>query len=39
LQFAKTGSAAKLSQQEKNISADVQRGRVNITGFICGGAS
>jgi hypothetical protein len=27
--------AAMLPQQEKNNSADVQRGRVNITGFIC----
>jgi hypothetical protein len=33
LQFAKA-SAAALSQQEKNNSADVQRGRVNISGFI-----
>jgi hypothetical protein len=35
LQFAKAGSAATLPQQEKNNSADTQRGRVNITGFIC----
>jgi hypothetical protein len=34
LQFAKA-SAATLSQQEKNNSADVQRGRANISGFIC----
>jgi hypothetical protein len=34
LQFAKAGSAATLSQQEKNDSADVQRGREYITGFI-----
>jgi hypothetical protein len=33
LQFAKA-SAATLSQQEKNDTADVQRGRVNISGFI-----
>jgi hypothetical protein len=33
LQFAKA-SAATLSQQEKNDSADVQRGRVNISGFL-----
>jgi hypothetical protein len=32
LQFAKAGSAATLLQQEKNNTADVQRGRVNITG-------
>jgi hypothetical protein len=38
LQFAKA-SAAKLSQQEKNNSTDVQRGRVNISGFICTVAS
>jgi hypothetical protein len=31
---AKAGSAATLPQQQKNNSADVQRGRVNITGFI-----
>jgi hypothetical protein len=34
LQFAKAGSAATLPQQEKNNWADVQRGRVNINGFI-----
>jgi hypothetical protein len=34
LQFAKAGSAATLSQQEKHNTADVQRGRVNITGFM-----
>jgi hypothetical protein len=34
LQFTKA-SAATLLQQEKNNSADVQRGRVNISGFIC----
>jgi hypothetical protein len=34
LQFGKA-SAATLLQQEKNNSADVQRGRVNISGFIC----
>jgi hypothetical protein len=39
LQFAKAGSAATLPQQEKNNSADVQRGKVNITGFICTVAS
>jgi hypothetical protein len=33
LQFAKA-SAASLSQQEYNDSADVQRGRVNISGFM-----
>jgi hypothetical protein len=33
LQFAKA-SAATLSQKEKNDTADVQRGRVNISGFI-----
>jgi hypothetical protein len=33
LQFAKA-SAATLSQQEKNDTADVQRDRVNISGFI-----
>jgi hypothetical protein len=31
--FAKVGSAAKLPQQEKSDSADVQRGRGNITVF------
>jgi hypothetical protein len=34
-QFAKAGSAATLSQQEKNNTADVHRSRVNITGFMC----
>jgi hypothetical protein len=34
LQFAKTGSAAKLLQKEKNNTADVQRGRVNFTGVM-----
>jgi hypothetical protein len=34
LQFAKA-SASTLSQQEKKNSTDVQRGRVNISGFIC----
>ena len=34
LHFAKAGSAAALPQQEKSNSADVQRGRVNIAGFI-----
>jgi hypothetical protein len=38
LQFAKA-SAATLSQQEKNNSADLQRGRVRISGFICTVAS
>jgi hypothetical protein len=33
LQFAKA-SAATLPQQEKNDTADVQRGRINISGFI-----
>jgi hypothetical protein len=33
LQFAKA-SAATLPQQEKNETADVQRGRLNISGFI-----
>jgi hypothetical protein len=33
LQFAKA-SAATLSQQEKKNSADVQRGIINISGFI-----
>ena len=33
LQFAKA-SAATLSQQEKNDTADVQRRRVHISGFI-----
>jgi hypothetical protein len=35
LQFASAGNAATLPQQEKKHSADVLRGRVNITGFIC----
>jgi hypothetical protein len=34
-QFAKAGSAATLPQQEKNNSADVQWGKIHITGFIC----
>jgi hypothetical protein len=34
LQFANAGSAAALSQQEKNNSPNEQRSRVNITGFI-----
>ena len=34
LQLAKA-SAATLPQQEKNNSADVQRGKINIPGFIC----
>jgi hypothetical protein len=38
LQFAKA-SAATLLQQEKNDSADVQRGRLNISNFICTVAS
>jgi hypothetical protein len=38
LQFSEA-SAATLSQQEKNNSADVRRGRVNISGFICTVAS
>jgi hypothetical protein len=38
LQFAEA-SAAALSQQEKNNSADVRRGRANISGFICTVAS
>jgi hypothetical protein len=33
LQFAKA-SASTLSQQEKNDTADVQWGKVNISGFI-----
>jgi hypothetical protein len=37
-QFAKA-SAATLLQQEKNNSTDVQRERVNISGFICAVAS
>jgi hypothetical protein len=39
LQFAKTGSTATLSQQEKNKTADAQRGRVNITDFMFAVAS
>jgi hypothetical protein len=31
---AKAFSAAMLSQQEKNNTEDVQRGRANITGFM-----
>jgi hypothetical protein len=38
LQFAKA-SAATLSQQEKNDKVDVQRDRINISGFICTVAS
>jgi hypothetical protein len=38
LQFDEA-SAAALSQQEKNNSADVRRGRANISGFICTVAS
>ena len=34
LQFDKVGSAATPLQQKKSNSADVQRGRVNISGFI-----
>jgi hypothetical protein len=34
LQFAKAGNAATLSQQEKNNTADAQRGKVNIAGFM-----
>jgi hypothetical protein len=34
LQFAKAGSAATLPQHEKKSTIDVQRGRVNITGFM-----
>jgi hypothetical protein len=34
LQFAKAGSDAAMSQQEKNNSADIQRDRINVTGFI-----
>jgi hypothetical protein len=33
LQFAKAGSAATLSQQKKQNSEDLQRGRVNISSF------
>jgi hypothetical protein len=35
LKFAKVGSAVALLQQKKRNSIDVQRARVNITGFIC----
>jgi hypothetical protein len=35
LQFAKAGSAATQSQQEKNNSADPQQGGANISGHIC----
>jgi hypothetical protein len=38
LQFAKA-SAATLPHQEKNDTADVQRGRVHISGFIDTAAS
>ena len=38
LHFAKA-SATTLSQQEKNDTADVQRGRVHKSGFICSVAS
>jgi hypothetical protein len=34
LQFAKAGSAATLPQQEKNNTADVQRGSLIITSFM-----
>jgi hypothetical protein len=34
LQFAKAGSASTLPQQKKNNTADVQRGRVNITAIM-----
>jgi hypothetical protein len=34
MKFAKAGSAATPSQQEKNDTADVQRGRENITSFM-----
>jgi hypothetical protein len=34
LQFAKTGSTATLSQQEKNNTADAQRRRLSIIGFM-----
>jgi hypothetical protein len=34
LQFAKAGSAATLSPQEKNSTADVQQGSVNTIGFL-----
>jgi hypothetical protein len=35
LQFAKAGSAAMLSQRDKSNLADVQRKKINITGFVC----
>jgi hypothetical protein len=37
LQFAKTSASTVLSQpqQEKNNSADLQRGGANVSGFIC----
>jgi hypothetical protein len=38
LQFTKA-SAATLPQQEKHNSEDLQRGRVNVSGFICTVAS
>jgi hypothetical protein len=38
LQFAKAGSTATLPQQENN-TADVHRGRVNMTGFMWAVAS
>jgi hypothetical protein len=34
LQFVKAGSAATPPQQEKNNTADVQQGRLNLTGFM-----
>jgi hypothetical protein len=34
LQFAKAGNAATLPQQEKNNTADAQRGKENIEGFM-----
>jgi hypothetical protein len=38
LQFAKAGSAATLSQQKKNNTEDVQRGRLNTTDlYVSGG--
>jgi hypothetical protein len=39
LQFAKAGSAAALSQQEKNISEDVQRGGFILRGDISSASS
>jgi hypothetical protein len=36
LQLAKAGSVATLPQQQKNNNSEyVQRGRANVTGFIC----